>query len=141
MAAGTKKDHALVAFRRMKERVNRETETVRHAFKSVDVDQNGVLGRQELKYFCANENIDVRPTAMQKLRIVTLGISGGDRSRGRYATPVDFPLHDGTFIRGYAYDDGVWDLSIVQGSIFCRPVPNCLNFDFAILNLFEPSAP
>jgi hypothetical protein len=60
IALGTVKDHALVAFRRMKERVNRETETMRHAFKSVDVEQNGLLGRQELKYFCANENIDVR---------------------------------------------------------------------------------
>lgn len=33
IAPGTVKDHALVAFRRMKERVNRETETMRHAFK------------------------------------------------------------------------------------------------------------
>ena len=24
---------------------------------------------------------------------------------------------------GYAYDDGVWDLSIIQGAIFCRAVP------------------
>jgi hypothetical protein len=25
---------------------------------------------------------------------------------------------------GYAYDVGVWDLSVVQGPIFCRAVPN-----------------
>jgi hypothetical protein len=35
-----------------------------------------------------------RQTAMNKLRIVTLWIPGGDRSRGRFATPADFPLRD-----------------------------------------------
>ena len=33
-------------------------------------------------------------TAMNKLRIVTVGISGGARPRGRFATPADFPPHD-----------------------------------------------
>jgi hypothetical protein len=32
--------------------------------------------------------------ATHKLRIVTLGVSGGGRSRGRYETPADFPLQD-----------------------------------------------
>jgi hypothetical protein len=31
-------------------------------------------------------------TAMQKLRIVALGFWVGDGSRGRFATPADFPL-------------------------------------------------
>jgi hypothetical protein len=37
----------------------------------------------------------------KKLRIVTIsGFRVGDRSRGRYATPADSPLHDGTPYRG-----------------------------------------
>jgi hypothetical protein len=39
----------------------------------------------------------------------------GDRSRGRFATPADFPLQYGTPYRGYAHGVGVWDLSIIQG--------------------------
>jgi WD40 repeat protein len=35
-----------------------------------------------------------RRTAMEKLRIVTLGISSGDRPRGRFATPADLPRRD-----------------------------------------------
>jgi hypothetical protein len=56
---------------------------------------------------------------MQKWRIVTLGFRVGGRSRGRYATPAEFTLHDGT--GGYTYDDGVWDLSIVQGPFSVAP--------------------
>jgi hypothetical protein len=48
----------------------------------------------------------------------------GDRSRGRYATPADFPLHDGTLYRGLQVR--LWGLGFVHRSraIFCRPVPN-----------------
>jgi hypothetical protein len=43
----------------------------------------------------------------------------GGRSRGRYATPAGFLLHDDT--GGYTYDVGVWDLSIVQGPFSVAP--------------------
>jgi hypothetical protein len=48
----------------------------------------------------------------------------GDRSRGRYATPADSLLHAMVpCTEGYAYDLGVWDLSIVQGPFSVAPVP------------------
>jgi hypothetical protein len=44
------------------------------------------------------------------------------------ANELYFPLHDGTRTGGYkylyTYDDGVWNLSIVHGTILCRAVPN-----------------
>ena len=44
-------------------------------------------------------------------------------SRGRFATPADFPLRDcGSYSHVHAAK--VWDLSIVQRSIFCLPVPS-----------------
>jgi hypothetical protein len=46
------------------------------------------------------------------------GFGWGIAHEGRYAMPADFPLHDGT--GGYAYDVGVWDMSIVQ---VCRAKP------------------
>ena len=61
---------------------------------------------------------------MEKLRIVTSGISGvGDRSRGRFATPADSPLHDGTPYRGLHVRR--WGLGFVRHSrtILCRAVP------------------
>ena len=45
----------------------------------------------------------------------------GDRSRGRFATPADFPRHDGTRTEGYAYAAKVWELSIVQGPLSVAP--------------------
>jgi hypothetical protein len=63
-------------------------------------------------------------TAMRKLRIVTLGFRVGDRSRGRYATPADFAIHDGTPYRGLRVRR--WGLGFVHRSrtILCRAVPN-----------------
>jgi hypothetical protein len=53
----------------------------------------------------------------------------GDRSRGRYATPADSPLH-GSIARaeGYTYDVGVW---VVHRSrtILCRAMPNLKSYD------------
>jgi hypothetical protein len=61
----------------------------------------------------------------KKLRIVMVGFRVGDRSRGRYATPADFPRHDMVpCTGGYAYAVGVWDLSIVQGPLSVAPCPN-----------------
>ena len=64
---------------------------------------------------------------MEKLRIVTLGISGGGRTRGRHATPADFALHDGTPYRdvpGAARTTlGFGICSSLKGH-FCRAVPN-----------------
>ena len=39
-------------------------------------------------------------TAMQKVANRNVGISGGDRSRGRFATPTDSPRHDCSPCRG-----------------------------------------
>jgi hypothetical protein len=61
-------------------------------------------------------------TAMQKLRIETWGFQVGDRSRGRYATSADFPLHhDGTPYRGLHVRRWGLGLSIVQGPISVAP--------------------
>jgi hypothetical protein len=46
----------------------------------------------------------------------------GDRSRGRYATPADFPRHDGTAYRGLRVSR--WGLGLVHRSraVFCHAV-------------------
>jgi hypothetical protein len=53
----------------------------------------------------------------------------GDRSRGCYATPADFPLHDGTPHRGLRVRR--WGLGFVHRSraIFCRAVPTPKSYD------------
>jgi hypothetical protein len=53
----------------------------------------------------------------------------GDRSRGRFATHADSPRHDGTPYRGYAYDVGVWDLSIMQGPFAVAPCQTLKGYD------------
>jgi hypothetical protein len=54
--------------------------------------------------------------------VIRQGFRVGGRSRGRFATPADFPLHDGTTpYPGYTYGVGVWDLSIVQGPFSVAP--------------------
>jgi hypothetical protein len=57
---------------------------------------------------------------MKKLRIVTLGIRVGD-SRGRFATPADFPLQDCSPYRGSTYEAKVCALSLVQGPCSVAP--------------------
>jgi hypothetical protein len=47
---------------------------------------------------------------MRKLRIVRVRV--GDRSRGRFATPADSPLHDGTPYRGLRVRR--WDMGLVH---------------------------
>jgi hypothetical protein len=53
-------------------------------------------------------------------RIVTEGFRVGDRSRGRYATPADFLLHDSTPYRELRVRR--WDLGVVHRSrtFLCR---------------------
>jgi 3'-phosphoadenosine 5'-phosphosulfate (PAPS) 3'-phosphatase len=58
-------------------------------------------------------------TPMQKLRF-GLGFRVGDRSRGRFATPADFPLHVAR-THMYTYAAKVWDLSLVQGPVSVAP--------------------
>ena len=62
---------------------------------------------------------------MQKLRIVTLGISGGRSLTGPLITrrpPISlYAMVPRT--EGYAYDVGVWGLSIVQGPFSVAPCP------------------
>jgi hypothetical protein len=55
------------------------------------------------------------------------------RSRGRYATPADFPRHDGTSYRGLRVRR--WGLGFVHRSrtILCRAVPN-LRVDSQLLH-------
>jgi hypothetical protein len=61
-------------------------------------------------------------TTMQKLRIVT-GFRVGDRSRGRYATPADFPPHAGTPYRGLRVRR--WGLGFVHRSRAIFSVAPC----------------
>ena len=64
------------------------------------------------------------PTAMQKLRIVTLGISGWGIAHD--AVTRRPPISLDTMVprtEGYAYDVGVWDLFIVQGPFSVAPCP------------------
>jgi hypothetical protein len=68
---------------------------------------------------------ELPPYSDEKLRIVTGGISGGGSLTGplrdarRFPSTRWFPVPG-----GYAYDVGVWDLSIVQGPFSVAPVPN-----------------
>jgi hypothetical protein len=61
-------------------------------------------------------------TPMQKLRIVTLGISGARSLTGplrddrRFPSTRRYPVPG-----GYVYDVGVWDLSMVQGTFSVAP--------------------
>jgi hypothetical protein len=55
-----------------------------------------------------------RHTAM-KMRIVTVGFRVGDRSRGLFTTPADFPRQDCTPYRGLHVRRECLDLYIVQG--------------------------
>jgi hypothetical protein len=60
---------------------------------------------------------------MQKLRIVTIGISGG-RSIAHAADTRFPPISLYAMVPrtvGYAYDVGVWDLSIVEGPFSVAP--------------------
>jgi hypothetical protein len=57
---------------------------------------------------------------MRKLRIVTLGISGGQIAHGAESRrpPIS---HDTMVLRTGFYAYGVWDLSIVQGPFSVVP--------------------
>jgi hypothetical protein len=65
-------------------------------------------------------------------RIVTEGISGGGSLTGAVSRRPPISLDTmvprtggyGTRTGGYTYDDGVWDLSIVQGPVSVRAAPN-----------------
>jgi hypothetical protein len=73
---------------------------------------------------CAGRGGD---TAMEKLRIVTLGVSGGRRAESYTHAPSQHaavsrrrpPISLHTMVPrtgGYAYDVGVWDVPIIQGA-------------------------
>jgi hypothetical protein len=63
-------------------------------------------------------------TAMKKLRIVTVGFRVGDRSRGRFATPADFPLHDCTPCRELHERRNSVYVVPRSRAIFCLTVPD-----------------
>jgi hypothetical protein len=65
-----------------------------------------------------------RHTAKQKLRIVTLRVSGWEIGEVCFATPADFPRHEGTPYRRLRARR--WGLGFVHRSriIFCRAVTN-----------------
>jgi hypothetical protein len=64
----------------------------------------------------------------------------GDRPRGRFATPADFPRHDGspyrTVYHANTHAAKVWDLSVVQGPF---PVAPCqtlpLRYDWQLYSV------
>jgi hypothetical protein len=59
---------------------------------------------------------------MQRLRIVTLGISGGRGAHEAVTRRPPIPLY--TMVPrtgGYAFGVGVWDLSIIQGPFSVAP--------------------
>jgi hypothetical protein len=75
--------------------------------------------------------VEAQPQEVQRMQkvativtIVTLEFRVGGRSRGRFATPADFPRHDGTPYRGLRVRR--WGLGFFHHSrtIFCRAVPN-----------------
>jgi hypothetical protein len=67
-------------------------------------------------------------TAMQKLRIELIGISGARRPRGgRFATPADSPLHDCSPYRGLHVRRESLGVVPHSRTLSCRPVPT-LNF-------------
>jgi hypothetical protein len=76
---------------------------------------------------CAGET-GARRAAMQKLRIVTDFGWEIAHSHGRFATPVDFPLHDGTSCRGLHARR--WGLGFVHRSrtILCRRAKPLVTF-------------
>jgi hypothetical protein len=62
-------------------------------------------------------------TATTKLRIATLGISGGRSLTRPFRDARRFPsIVARTHM--YTHDAKVWGLSLVQGPNSCRPVPN-----------------
>jgi hypothetical protein len=71
---------------------------------------------------------------VKKLRIVTLGAR--DRSRGRFATPADFPLHDCSPYRGLHVRRTSLGFVPRSRTVFYRPVSNpnvtIRNFCFAV---------
>jgi hypothetical protein len=72
--------------------------------------------------------------AMQKLRIVTCGGFGWEIAHAAVSRRPPIPLFAIVArTEGYTYVAKVWDLSIVQGPFFCRPVPN-LNLNVTIRN-------
>jgi hypothetical protein len=48
----------------------------------------------------------------------------GDRSRGRFATPADSPLHDQSPYQGLHVRRGSLGFAPCSRTIFCPPVPN-----------------
>jgi hypothetical protein len=53
-----------------------------------------------------------------------LGIRVGDRSRGRFATPADFPHQGCRSYRGLHVRGERFGFVHCSRAIFCRPVPN-----------------
>ena len=86
---------------------------------------------------CSHSHLQTQPprrTTMQKLRIVTVGVSGG-RS-------LTWPFRDVSLDKivaraeGYSFAATVWDLSIVEGP-FLRPVPK--PFDHVTIRSLTPA--
>jgi hypothetical protein len=77
---------------------------------------------------------------MKHCRLVTSGtFRVGDRSRGRFATPAEFPRQGRSPYEDYTYTARVWDLSIVQGPFSVAPCQT-LELRFATLFIAVPHA-
>jgi hypothetical protein len=69
------------------------------------------------------------------------GFRVADRSRRRFATPADFPLHDGTPYRGLRVRR--WGLGFLHRSrsTLCRAVPNPKRYDSQLVHRCIPREP
>jgi hypothetical protein len=78
-----------------------------------------------------------RGTATQKVANRDVSFRVGDRSRGRDATPADFPRHDGTLYRGLHVRRWGLDVSIVQGPFSVAPCQTLASRFATFASLYE----
>jgi hypothetical protein len=101
-----------------------------------DAEEHGALPLEQQHVPHAQRHLAQR---RRRWRVVALAVSGGRSPHGAvFATPADFPRHDGTPYRELraattfrptgSYDVGVWDLPIIQDR-FLSPPCQTLRFD------------
>jgi hypothetical protein len=86
-------------------------------------------GRPANNYYEALKALSVEDAVREKVANRNEGFRVGDRSRGCYATPAEFPLHDWLHVRPES-------LGFLHRSraIFCRPVPNPNRYDSQLVH-------
>ena len=88
----------------------------------LDLWQEGNLGLIKVRARLAPR------TAVEKLRIVTLAVSGGRSLTRPYATPADSPLQDCGLYSHVHVRRGSLGLVHRSRAVFCRPLPPQLTF-------------